>query len=167
MTMSALERRTAHKARGGSSVDLNLVSLIDVFTILIFFLLSQVGPPEMLTSPKAVQLPMSTTDKAPRDTLVLVVSDQDVLVDGRKVVSVSDVAALKQDLVASLKAELDIQAKRVAVKAENRKDTNPITILADKEVPYRVLKKLMVTCAAANFGDVSFGLRRKDGKADL
>ena len=55
---------------------------------------------------------------------------------------------------------------RVAVKAENQKATHPITILADKDIPYRVLKKVMVTCAAANFGDVSFGLRRKEGKAE-
>ena len=48
--MSALQRRAAHKSRGGSSVDLNLVSLIDVFTILIFFLLAQVGPIETLPS---------------------------------------------------------------------------------------------------------------------
>jgi biopolymer transport protein ExbD len=167
MSMTVRERRTAHKNRGGAGVDMNLVSLIDVFTILIFFLLVQIGPAEILASPKAVQLPMSSADKAPRDTLVLVVSGEEILVDGRKVADVDEVAALADDLVKPLKAELDLQAQRVAVKAENRKATNPITILADKDVPYRVLKKVMVTCAAANFGDVSFGLRRKEGKADL
>lgn len=167
MSMTVRERRTAHKGRGGGSIDLNLVALIDVFTILIFFLLMQMGPAEILASPRAVQLPASTADKAARDTLVLVISGEDILVDGRKVASVAAVAALAEDLVVPLKAELDLQAQRVAVKAENRKATNPITILADKDIPYRVLKKVMVTCAAANFGDVSFGLRRKEGKADL
>jgi len=167
MSMTVRERRTAHKGRGGAGVDMNLVSLIDVFTILIFFLLVQIGPAEILASPKAVQLPLSSADKAPRDTLVLVVSNEDILVDGRRVATVAEVAALAEDLVKPLKAELDLQAQRVAVKTENKKATNPITILADKDVPYRVLKKVMVTCAAANFGDVSFGLRRKEGKADL
>jgi biopolymer transport protein ExbD len=164
--MTAMERRAARKPKGGAGVDMNLVSLIDVFTILIFFLLAQVGPAELLSSQKAVQLPASTTDKAPRETLVLVVSDEDILVDGRRVAGVAEVAALADDVVKPLKAELDLQAQRVAVKAENQKATNPITILADKDIPYRVLKKVMVTCAAANFGDVSFGLRRKDGKAE-
>jgi biopolymer transport protein ExbD len=160
------ERRASHAKRGGAGVDMNLVSLIDVFTILIFFLLVQMGPAEILASPKAVQLPMSSAEKLPEQTLVLVVSQDDVLVDGRRVASVAEVAALADDLVKPLKAELDLQAQRVAVKAENRKATNPITILADKDVPYRVLKKVMVTCAAANFGDVSFGLRRKEGKVE-
>jgi biopolymer transport protein ExbD len=164
--MTAMERRAARKPKGGAGVDMNLVSLIDVFTILIFFLLAQVGPPEMLSSQKSVQLPASTTEKAPRETLVLVVSNEDILVDGRRVAGVSEVATLADDIVKPLKAELDLQAQRVAVKAENQKATNPITILADKDIPYRVLKKVMVTCAAANFGDVSFGLRRKDGKAE-
>jgi len=161
---TARERRAARRERGGSSVDLNLVSLIDVFTILIFFLLAQVGPAELLASPKAVQLPQSTTDKAPRDALVLVVSPQDLLVDGRRIAAVKDVAAQQGDIVAALAAELELQARRVAVRAENRKATHPITILADKEIPYHVLKKVMATCAAANFGDVSFGLRHKEGK---
>ena len=164
--MTPLQRRAAHKRRGGSSLDMNLVALIDVFTILIFFLLIQMGPAEMLSSPKAVALPFSTADKTPRETLVLVVSDNDILIDGRKVATVSDVAAASEDVIAPIKAELDLQAQRVAVKAENKTATNPITILADKDVPYRVLKKVMTTCAVANFGDVSFGLRRKEGKAD-
>ncbi len=164
---SARERRAARRERGGAGVDMNLVSLIDVFTILIFFLLVQMGPAEILSSPKAVTLPMSSAEKSPKDTLVLVVSGEDILVDGRKVADVAQVAALPDDLIKPLKAELDLQAQRVAVKKENQKATNPITILADKDVPYRVLKKVMVTCASANFGDVSFGLRRKEGKADV
>ncbi len=164
--MSALKRRAERRQRAGAQVDLNLVSLIDVFTILIFFLLVQMGPAEILASPRAVQLPASTADKMPRETLVLVVSGEDILVDGRRVAGVAEVAALADDLVRPLKAELDLQAQRVAVKAENQKATNPITILADKDIPYRVLKKVMVTCAAANFGDVSFGLRRKEGKGE-
>ncbi len=167
MSQTARERRAAHKARGGGSLDMNLVALIDVFTILIFFLLMQIGPAEVLPSSKAVRLPATTSDKAPRETLTLVVSAEDIVVDGRKVASVADVAASQQDLIPTLKAELDRQAQRVAVKAANKAATNPITILADKDVPYRVLKRVMVTCAGANFGDVSFGLRRKEGKADV
>jgi biopolymer transport protein TolR len=166
MSTSARDRRAERRKRGGAGVDMNLVALIDVFTILIFFLLVQIGPAEILASPKAVALPESRADKAPRETLVLVVSNEDVLVDGRRVASVKDIAAQPDDLIAALKAELDVQSQRVAIKAENQKATNPITILADKDTPYSVLKKVMVTCAAANFGDVSFGLRQKEGRAD-
>ena len=79
-SLTARDKREAHK-RSSSSVDMNLVSLIDVFTILIFFLLAQVGPIETLPSPKAVQLPMSTADKDPKPAVVLVVSGTEILVE--------------------------------------------------------------------------------------
>ena len=161
--MTAREKRDA-RTRSGSSVDMNLVSLIDVFTILIFFLLAQVGPIETLPSPKAVQLPMSSAEKEPKPAVVLVVSGTEILVEGRKVADTAAVATQKADLIAPLKAELDQQAQRVAVRSENKKATNAITIMSDKDIPYLVLRKVMVTCATANFGDVSFVLRRKDGK---
>lgn len=163
MSMTATEKRAARK-RAGSSVDMNLVALIDIFTILIFFLLAQVGPVETLPSPKAVQLPLSTADKDPKPAVVLVVSGTEILVEGRKVADLVAVAGQKDDLIAPLKTELDQQAQRVAVRTENKKATNAITIMSDKDIPYHVLRKVMVTCAQANFGDVSFALRRKEGK---
>jgi biopolymer transport protein ExbD len=162
--MSALERRAEHRKRGGSSVDLNLVALIDIFTILIFFLLAQMGPLETLPSPRAVQLPMSNAEKEPKPAVVLVVSGTEILVEGRKVADFASVVRQQGDLIAPLKGELDQQAQRVAVRTENKKATNAITIMADKDVPYAVLRKIMVTCASANFGDVSFALRRREGK---
>ena len=87
------QRRAEHKGRNQTMVDMNLVSLIDVFTILIFFLLSNSGGVETLPSPKAVKLPESVAETAPRETVVVVVSGTEILVDGRKVASVADVIA--------------------------------------------------------------------------
>ncbi len=161
--MTAYDKRAARR-RTGSSLDMNLVALIDIFTILIFFLLAQIGPIETLPSPKAVQLPLSSADKDPKPAVVLVVSGTEILVEGRKIADLAAVAGQKEDLIAALKTELDQQAQRVAVRSENKKATNAITIMSDKDVPYHVLRKVMVTCATANFGDVSFALRRKEGK---
>ncbi|MFX6888108.1 biopolymer transporter ExbD, partial [Acinetobacter baumannii] len=83
--LTPLQKRTERKNRNQTMVDMNLVSLIDVFTILIFFLLSSATGVEMLPSPKAVKLPESIAEKSPKETLVVVVSDSDILVDGRKV----------------------------------------------------------------------------------
>ena len=51
-----LQRRTERRNRNQSMVDMNLVSLIDVFTILIFFLMSNAGV-ETLASTRAITLP--------------------------------------------------------------------------------------------------------------
>jgi len=162
MKLTPLQRRAERKGRNQTMVDMNLVSLIDVFTILIFFLLSSASGVELLVSPKAVKLPESFTEKAPKETIVVVVNGSDILVDGRKVASVADVMATKGDLIANLKDELDLLANRQVVRAENQAQTKAITIMGDQNIPYRLLRKVMYTSARANFSDVSFAVRRRD-----
>ena len=160
--MTGLERRAARKARNNNALDMNLVALIDVFTILIFFLLSSATGIETLVSPKAVNLPLAMAEKAPKQTVLLVVAGDDILVDGRRVAGVKDVMAMADDVIPALKAELDVLATRVAVRAENKADQQAVTIMADKQMPYALLRKVMFTCARANFADVSFAVVRKD-----
>lgn len=163
MKLTPLQRRNARKDRNKTMLDMNLVSLIDVFTILIFFLLSSATGVELLASPKSVKLPVSTAEKAPVETIVVVVSDADILVDGRLVASVVDVMGLNGDVIEPLKAELELLANRQVVRKENEAQKQAVTIMADKDVPYRLLRKIMVTSARANFSDVSFAVRKKDG----
>ena len=160
--MTPLEKRAARRNRNTSMVDMNLVSLIDVFTILIFFLLSSAGVEAALPSTKAVKLPMSTAEKAPRETLVVVVSGDEILVEGRRVAGVAEVLAMQGDVIPALQAELELQAQRQAVRAENKQAAKAITILGDKDIPYRLLRKVMFTSAKANFADVSFAVQRKN-----
>src|SRR5947208_12661302 len=120
MKLTPLQKRAERKNRNKTMVDMNLVSLIDVFTILIFFLLSSASGVELLASPKAVKLPISTADKSPKETIVVVVSDSDILVDGRRVATVAEAMAAPGDLVLPLKEELDLLAGRRAIRAENQ-----------------------------------------------
>ena len=161
MKLTPLQKRAERRSRNQTMVDMNLVSLIDVFTILIFFLLSNSGGVEILPSPKAVQLPESVSEKAPRENLIVVVSGSEILVDGRKVANVADVLAMEGDLIAPLKAELDLQANRQVIRKENEAQSKQLTIMGDKDIPYRLLRKIMVTSARANFSDVSFAVRQR------
>jgi biopolymer transport protein ExbD len=161
MKLTPLQKRAERRSRNQTMVDMNLVSLIDVFTILIFFLLSNSGGVEILPSPKAVQLPESISEKSPRENLIVVVSGSEILVDGRKVANVADVLAMEGDLIAPLKAELDLQANRQVIRKENEAQSRQLTIMGDKDIPYRLLRKIMVTSARANFSDVSFAVRQR------
>ena len=161
MKLTPLQKRAERRSRNQTMVDMNLVSLIDVFTILIFFLLSNSGGVEILPSPKAVQLPESVSEKAPRENLIVVVSGSEILVDGRKIANVADVLAMEGDLIAPLKAELDLQANRQVIRKENEAQSKQLTIMGDKDIPYRLLRKIMVTSARANFSDVSFAVRQR------
>ena len=59
-----------------------LTSLMDVFTILVFFLLVNSGSVEILDAPKEVQLPESRVEAKPRETVVIFVSPDEILVQG-------------------------------------------------------------------------------------
>jgi biopolymer transport protein ExbD len=164
MKLSPLQKRAERLTRNKSLVDLNLVSLIDIFTILIFFLLANASEVEVLPSTKAVRLPESTAEKSPKETVVVVVSNQDILVQGRKVISVPDAMNTSGDLIEPLRAELDYHAGRQLIRKEKETKNKAVTIMGDKEIPYRLLRKIMVTCARANYGDLSFAVIQK-GKA--
>jgi biopolymer transport protein ExbD len=163
MTLTPLQKRAERKARNHQGLDMNLVSLIDIFTILIFFLLSSATGVELLPSPKAVKLPESFADKSPKETIIVAVNAEEIIVDGRKVASVPEVMAAKGDLIPGLKAELDLlSSTRQVVLEKNKEQTKAITIMGDKDIPYQLLRKVMYTSARANFSDVSFAVRRKD-----
>lgn len=160
MKLTPLQKRAERRSRNQTMVDMNLVSLIDVFTILIFFLLSNSGGVETLPSPKAVQLPESVAEKQPRETVIVVVSGSEILVGGRKVADVAAVMASDADLIEPLKAELEQQAGRQVIRQENEADAKRLTIMGDKDIPYRLLRKIMFTGARAHFSDVSFAVRQ-------
>ena len=162
MKLTPLEKRSERRTRNVSLVDLNLVSLIDIFTILIFFLLSNSADVEILPSNKAVKLPESTAEQKPRETIVVMVTPEDILVQGRKVAQVADVMNLDGDLIEPLKAELEQQAGRQVIRPENEAQTKAVTIMGDKQIPYKLLRKVMITCARANFTEVSFAVLRKN-----
>ena len=162
MKLTPLQKRAERKSRNQTMVDMNLVSLIDVFTILIFFLLSNSGGVETLPSPKAVHLPESVAETSPRETVIVIVSASEIVVDGRKVAMVADVLGADGDLIEPLKAELDLQAGRQVIRKENEAQSKRLTIMGDKDIPYRLLRKIMFTSARANFSDVSFAVRRLD-----
>jgi len=162
MKLTPVQKRAARNARHGNSLDMNLVSLIDVFTILIFFLLSNSG---VETLPAAsVHLPESTAKSDPKQTLVVAVNATEIVVEGRKVADVAPLmaATATDDTIPGLKAELDAIAARPVAQAENAAKAHSVTIMGDKDIPYQLLRKVMYTAARADFTDVSFAVNRKD-----
>lgn len=163
MKVSQLAKRAQRRERNKSQLDLNLVSLIDIFIILIFFLMFNASGVEILPNTKSVKLPESSADKSPKETVVVMVSDQDILVQGRKVASVSDVMSSNADVIEALKAELEFHAGRQMIRKQKPESSGKaVTILGDKQIPYRLLRKVMVSCARADYSNISFAVLRKN-----
>jgi len=153
-------RMERHHKRSRSGTGLNLVSMMDIFTILVFFLLVQSSDVEVLPSAKSVRLPESIAEKSPKQTVVVTVNDQDILVQGKKVASVPDIISVDGDTIDALKTELEYQARRAPLAAG--KTQRDITILGDKEIPYRLLKKIMITCVRSSYENISLAVLKKE-----
>ncbi len=158
MKLGPLQKRAERRDRNKSGLDMNLVSLIDIFTILIFFLMSGATGVEILPSNKSVKLPDSTSEKSPRETVVVLVNGTDIIVEGRLIASVADVLRSDGDLISSLKAELDLQSSRQVIRKDNEEKSKAVTIMGDKNIPYRLLRKVMYTAARSNYSDISFAV---------
>ena len=159
MKLTPIQKRAARNARHGNALDMNLVSLIDVFTILIFFLLSNSG---VETLPAAsVHLPESSAKKDPKETLVIVVNATEITVDGLKVADVAPLATATDDLIPGLKAQLDIVSARPIAQSANAAQAHSVTIMGDKNIPYQLLRKVMYTAALADYTNVSFAVNQR------
>lgn len=147
-----------HKMRKGSG--LNLVSLMDIFTILVFFLLVNSSSAPQLPNQKDLALPTSTAQKAPKETLVLVITNQSILLQGREVVRVQSLTASEDEIIEPLKQELEFQSgnQRADAAAE---EGEAITIMGDENISYELLRKILATLQQANYTEIAFAAHQK------
>jgi len=151
------EERRRHK-----SVGINLVSLMDIFTILVFFLLVNSAEVETISSNENFKLPESISETKPRETILIKVNEQDVVVQGRKIADVKSILSSDELVIEALQKELLYHAnKGVSVETDKSKFIGAITIMGDKKIPYKLLKKIMATCAESNFGNISLAVQQK------
>ncbi len=144
---------------------MNLTSLMDVFTILVFFLLVNTGSVEVMQSPKNMKLPESLVESKPRETVVIFVSPEEVLVQGRAVAYVSDILENEAEKIEPIAAELAILKENVVgINTMIVAESQEVTILADKSVPFVVVRKIMSTCTGEGYENVSLAVTRKESR---
>jgi len=150
-----MEKHHKRKSMGG----LNLISLMDIFTILVFFLLVNSQDVEVLPNARDVQLPSSYADQKARETVVILITDEQILVQGRPIADVRDVMASDEIVISSLENELRLQTERL-LRSETTSEIEDreVTIMADKEMPYRLLKKVMASSSSAQYAKISLAV---------
>jgi biopolymer transport protein ExbD len=144
----------------GKAGALNLVSLMDIFTILVFFLMVNSSEVEVLQTSSKIKLPDSTSEQRPENQLVISISQDDLVLQGRPVARVDEIIDPKITVIDGLKTELEYQARR---KGEIPEGGYEITIMGDKELPYWLLKKVMLTCQTTDFARISLAVNKLQG----
>ncbi|MDM3872235.1 biopolymer transporter ExbD [Porticoccus sp. W117] len=156
------KRLSRHHKRMNKTSKLNLVSLMDIFTILVFFLLVNSSDVEVLQNNKEIKLPESIAEQKPELNLVVMVNNSDLMVSGRPLAKVEDIlsaTATEDDQIAVLRDELKYQIERRPQLTElEKKRGRAVTIMGDQSVPYKLLKRVMVTCAANEYRHISLAV---------
>ena len=163
MSVSNRARRMAqHHLRHRADAELNLVPFIDILTVMVAFLLVYATQVEVIHNAKAIPLPESIAQQQPRPTVVVTITRSDIYVQGERVATVPQVLAQNGDEIAALKAALLSQQ----VVGTTTTDADPahreLTIMADKTLPYQVLKKVMTTCTGADYSHIALAVLEKE-----
>jgi biopolymer transport protein ExbD len=149
-------------------VKMNLTSLMDVFTILVFFLLVNSASTEVLQTPKRITLPASTVEEKPRETVVIFVSPNEVTVQGETVALVADILAAQGQNIEPIGARLaQVRDSVIGLSTKAVADSREVTILVDRTVPFRVVKKVMSTCTSEGYGRISLAVLQKAPEAQV
>lgn len=162
MNSRRMRRMSRHK---GKAPSLNLTSLMDVFTILVLYLLVNQGTGADIDPPKTIKLPDSVVEASPRQTVVMTVSDQAVYLQGEAVVSVAEVLESQQDYIDVVRQKLlRLQSESAEQGGQVAANKTEVTILADRGVPFKILKKLMSTSSSAGYDKISLAVNQKENQ---
>ncbi len=156
-------RRIRRMARNRKKVPgLNLTSLMDVFTILVFFLLANSETSQVMTPPKQIQLPSSVVESKPRETVVIIVGAEQVVVQGEAIISTRELIDSQEGYIPEISQRLVLLGKSIiGISEKSIEDSGEVTILADKEIPFNALKKIMSTCTISGYGKISLAVQQK------
>jgi biopolymer transport protein ExbD len=145
---------------------MNLTSLMDVFTILVFFLLVNSASTEVLETPKQIKLPASVVEDKPRETVVIFISPEQVTVQGEAVIATADILSMEGQNVAAIGERLArVNSSIIGLRTAQVAESQEVTILADRTVPISVIKKVMSTCTGKGFGRISLAVLQKGSQA--
>ncbi len=149
----------ARASKRSTNAGLNLVSLMDVFTILVFFLLVNSGSSDVMEPPKNIQLPDSMVETKPRETVIVMVTPDEILVQGEPVVSTSDVINSKSAVIEPIKQRLILQRKKIlGISTQAVSQSQEVTVLAQRTVPFHLMKKVMASCTSAGYQKISLAV---------
>ena len=160
-------RRIARMKRVKRAVPkLNLTPLMDVFTVLVFFLMVNSATVETLQQPKQITLPESVVEAKPRETVVIFVGTEEVLVQGVPVARIADIQAAGNAEIEPISVRLaELNESVIGFSTQAVAESQEVTVLADKSIPFSVLKKIMATCTGQGYTRVSLAVVEKSAQS--
>lgn len=163
----APSKRKKHRRRRPRETILQITSLIDVFTILLVFLLkSYATEGHIMRIAEAIQLPLSTARQELNPAVTVAFNDRALYLDGELLVEDVEPYARSQELIVPpLYRALEARAarlKKIAGKNPSVVFTGEIVLQSDRAVPFRLLKKVIYTAGQAEYVNQSLAVVQEE-----
>ena len=159
MQQPARVKRLDRRNQRNEGASLSLTSLMDIFTILVFFLLVNSPDNQQLPDNKDIVLPKSAEQELPKEVLTIQISAKDILIQDIRIAAAGDVLAMEEDIVPSIVEELNFRASRsLPVINEDGEAEREVMLIADRANPYALIKKIMVSCTQTEYSKISLTL---------
>ena len=155
-------RRKKHHLHDRKDAELNLIPLIDILSVMVAFLLVYSSDVEVIQNSKGVEVPQSVAEELPKQSVVVMITKEQLFVQGELVANVADIEKAQATLIAPLRAVLERPMLGADPTQEVDISSREITVMGDKDLPYDVVKKVMATCTAASYGKISLAVLRKE-----
>lgn len=158
-----VRRKGQHHLHHRTDAELNLIPLIDILSVMVAFLLVYSTNVEIVQNSKGVEIPQSTSDVQPKVSVVVMITKDDLFVQGERVATMAEINDPNTQTIEHLREVLD---RPMLVSDAALPDaglaSREITVLADKSLPYAVVRKVMATCTAASYGKISLAVLERE-----
>ncbi len=164
--MAFIPSRIKRHETNDGEVKLNLTSMMDMFTIILVFLLKVYSTQGQMIQPSQdLTLPNSTVQEHAEVALDLKVSKEWVVLNDKPVAKVADILSMNSLIIPPLAEQLRKYARQ-AQKMEEQFGTpftGKVVIQGDKKLPYKVLVKVMATCGRSDYPNMRLLVYEKNG----
>jgi biopolymer transport protein TolR len=149
-----------NRSQPRSDAELNLIPLIDIMSVMVAFLLIYSTEVEVVQNSKGIEIPQSTAEVKPQTTVVVMITREHVFVQGEAVATIGEVQNGTTPLIEPLREMLE-RPLLASAASESRE----ITVIADKSLPFDVVKRVMATCSSSSYGKISLAVLQKEKAA--
>lgn len=155
-----------NRSQPRSDAELNLIPLIDIMSVMVAFLLIYSTEVEVVQNSKGIEIPQSTAEVKPQNTVVVMITKEHVFVQGEVVATIAEVQSTQTPLVEPLRDVLERPMLTGKKSDADAVSSSEVTVIADKSLPFDIVKRVMATCSASSYGKISLAVLQKEKAAN-
>lgn len=156
-----LIRKQRHQQRRKAQQGIQLTALMDVFTVLVFFLMISQDDSTQLPQRSEIHLPPAMVQAQPQESLTLQISNEYIYLHNDALISVAEVRESKAPTVRAITQALRDYSAEYPL-AKEAEEGRLLNIVAHKDIDYALLEKILTSAKQTEFKQVALAVLRQE-----